>query len=353
MQAAAPGAPRRSGRHSRADDEADEGVLLLASVDTAEAAESAAAAEGRHRFGSDERRGRHRRFRAALLAAGTAVVVAGASVAIAVITEPRAPVPSAIADEVPRGSTEASPPEIGGESGAAGTPESADGSDDEAAWGSPVTPHRKAKTAPAPPVAPVRRAAATADHGPLVGDRRPAPQPPRPAPPPRQQPTPRPRHRRPAPPPLHHRPQHRLRHRQRRPPPRHRPPRPPTRRRLPLRRRPSSSQGGSQSSSSSPPPAEDPGPDPGTSNPAPVDPPTSNPPPPDPDPVPDPPGSTEPSTSDAAPPPADPPPADPPPAADPTRDLRDDDYLHDRYDGHDFDVAGAVTCTPERWRSTA
>ena len=36
-------------------------------------------------------------------------------------------------------------------------------------------------------------------------------------------------------------------------------------------------------------------------------------------------------------------------------DLRDDGShdRRDRYDGHDFDVAGAVTCTPERWRSTA
>ena len=310
-KAAALGAPRRSGRHSRADDEADEAVLLLASmdtVDTAEAADSAAAAEGRHRFGSDERRGRHRRFRAALLAAGTAVVVAGASVAIAVITEPRAPVPSAIADEVPRGPTEASPPENGGESGSAGAPESADGGDDDAASGEPGTSAPEgedgataaggasaqsgsgsrsagggsstgaatastgastsaatdasttassagASTAASSAATPAAAsAAAPAAAAPAAAAANPAPPAAAPA--------------------------------------------------------PSSSQGGSQSSSSSPPPAEDPVPDPGPSNPAPVDPPTSNPPPPDPDPAPDPPGSTEPSTSDAVPPPADPPPAD-------------------------------------------
>ena len=233
---AAPGAPRRSGRHSRADDEADEGVLLLASVDTAEAAESAAAAEGRHRFGSDERRGRHRRFRAALLAAGTAVVVAGASVAIAVITEPRAPVPSAIADEVPRGSTEASPPEIGGESGPAGAPESADGSDDDAASGEPGTSAPEgedgataaggasaqsgsgsrsagggsstgaatASTGASTSAATDASTSASAAGASTAASRL----------------------------------RHRLRHRQRRPPPRHRPPRPATRRRLPLRRHP-------------------------------------------------------------------------------------------------------------------
>ena len=179
-----------AGRHSRADDEADEASapgIRGHSGGAEPAADGGGSSPIRCRRAAwtpppspcRAARGRHR------------VVVAGASVAIAVITEPRAPVPSAIADEVPRGSTEASPPEIGGESGAAGTPSQRTAAMTRLLRGSPVTPHRKAKTAPAPPVAPVRRAAATAESRSAVGDRRPAPQPPRPAPPPRQQPTPR------------------------------------------------------------------------------------------------------------------------------------------------------------------
>ena len=284
-----------SGRHSRADDEADDAVLVLASVETDEAN------AGRHHFVADQQRGRHRRFRAALLAAGTAVVVAGASVAITLITEPSVPVPSAVADEVP--TTKAKPPAESSESGPAGAPESAQGDaagelgasmpegvdDATDAGGAEVqsgtgsgggarTPGSRSAagtatsasstastTASTPGSSTAASSAAAAAAGPTAAAANPAPPPAAPAPGVSQGGS---------------------------------------------SASPGTPSGGSQPGSSDPPSPVNPGPsDPGPADPPPVIESTPNP-PPDPDPVPDPPtGSTDAPTSDPSPAVVNPPPA--------------------------------------------